>query len=153
MKKKIVLSVVMVAVLVAAIALVIVLKNNTDTSGKTESYSSIEEANEAADFNLEGSDRLCGYPATDYEANSSSVKTIYADAGYIIKTLGDIDSSGGKDYSESTEQTVDGRRVTFKGKDGKVYLAAWNENNFTYTISVNDGVSASEMTEYVKATR
>lgn len=154
MKKKNVITIIMVAVFVAAFIAVVVIKNNTPATGKTQSYSSMEEAQKEAPFNMDYSDRLCGYPATDFEANSSTIEVHYADAGFIRKTLGVIDNSGNNtEYSESSEQSINGLSVTLKGNDGLVYLAVWNDNNFAYTISVNEGISIDEMTEYIEATR
>ena len=154
MKKKIVLSVIMLALLAAAVVSVIVVKNHTVTNSKPQSYSSLDEANEASDFSLDGSDRLCGYPATNYEASSDTVKIIYADAGFISKTLGESDNStGNRSYTETSERDIDGKTVTFSGNEGNVYLAVWNENGFSYTVSVTEGVEADEMSEYVKVTR
>lgn len=47
-------------------------------------------------------------------------------------------------------------KVVFMGKNGIVYLAAWNNNNFAYTIRIDsefEGVSAGEMTDYVRETK
>ena len=154
MKKKIVITIIMVAVFVAALIAVIAIKNNTPAAGRTQSYSSMEEAQKAAPFNMDYSDRLCGYPATDFKANSSSIEVRYAEAGFIRKTLGVIDNSGSKEeYSEISEQNINGLAVTFKGNDGLIYLAIWNDNNFAYTISVNNGVPLDVMTEYIEATQ
>ena len=154
MKKRIVITIIMVAVFVAAFIAVVIIKNNTPATGRIQSYSSMEDAQKEAPFNMDYSDRLCGYPATDFEANSSTIEVHYADAGFIRKTLGVIDNSGNNtEYSENSEQSINGMTVTFKGNDGLVYLAVWNDNNFAYTISVNEGVSVDEMTEYIEATR
>ncbi len=154
MKKKTIITIIVVAVLVAAFIAVIVIKNNTVSNGRTESFSSIEEAEKEAPFNMEYSDRLCGCPATDFKANSSTIEVHYGSAGFIRKTLGVADNSDSDTaYSESGEQTINGLTVTCKGNDGLVSLAVWNDNNFAYTISINEGVSIDEMTEYIEATR
>ena len=152
MKRKIVLSIVMLAILAAAITAVVVVNNKSGANDIVESYSNIDELNEASDIKIEYSDRLCGMPATDFEANSSMVEIRYSDAGYIRKTLGVVDNSGGDEFSEVTEKNIGGRNVVFKGEDGKVFLAIWNENNFAYTISVSEGIDAEEMSEYINAT-
>ena len=153
MKRKIVLSIVVLAVLAAAIATVVIINNRSGAHDSVESYNSIEEVNEAADFKIEYRDRLCGALPTDFEANSSTVEVRYGEAGYIRKTLGVVDNSGGDDYSEITDTVIDEREVQFKGDDGKVYIAVWNDNNFAYTISTVEGVEPDEMTVYVEATR
>ena len=75
----------------------------------------------------------------------------------LRKTLGVTDNSGNNaEFDETNEQDVRGVKVTMKGKDGKVYLAVRNQNNFAYTISISDlgkGADIDEMIEYIKATR
>ena len=152
MRKKKIICVILLVLFAAAIVGVIVVKNHSVSDSMPQSYSSLEEANEAADFGLNGSDRLCGYPATDYEAGSNAVKITYADAGFISKTLGEANNgSTGEKYSEAAEQVVEDRTITFKGNGEKIYLAEWNENGFSYIVT--DGVDTDEMIEYVKATR
>ena len=155
MKKKVILSVALIAILLAAICTIIVVRHKVVPAGagKGQTYSSIDEANKAADFKLTHSDRLGGYPATGFEANSSTIEVTFGNGGYIRKTLGVTDNSDKeKDYPDSAEQEINGMKVTYRGENGKVYLATWNTNNFAYTISVNEGVPAEEMTEYVLAT-
>ena len=154
MKKKI-LVVALIVLLLAAICVVTIVKHNTvsEDSSKTKVYTDSAEAMEAAGFGMEYSDRLAGYTPTEYEVNSSTVEIRYGDAGFIRKTLGVSDNSGeDKEYTEKSEQTVNGMNITFKGKDGLVYIASWTYNNYGYTISIKDGVKADEMTEYIMMT-
>lgn len=154
MKKKIIISVVAVAVLAAVIFAVIAVKYKSASNSGINSYDSMEEAVKKAAFNMEYSDRLCGYPATDYRSSSSTVEVQYGGGGYIRKTLGVTDNSGeSENYSETNNQSINGHTVTCKGNDGLIYLAVWNDNNFAYTIKTNTGVSLDEMTEYIVATR
>ena len=158
MKKK-TMTIIGIVLLIAAVAIIITVKQNTSSvkSSPQSSFESIEEANKAAVFNLEHSDRLCGYPATGYEANSSTIEVKFGTVGIIRKTLGVTDNSGNSsEYSETSEKEVNGKTVTLKGKDGKIYIATWNYNNFAYTISLDEstgGVPAEEMIEYIEATR
>ena len=156
MKKK-VLCIIMVAVLAAGIAAVIVLKNKTVKSDKVKEYGNIEQAIEAADFDLDYTDRLAGVPATGYSSNSSTIEITYGDAGFIRKTLGVADNSDSRsDLTEKDEQTINGYNVKLSGKDGKFYLATWEYNSFAYTVSINDsqeGVSLEEMTDYINSIR
>ncbi len=157
MNKKLI-AIICIVILIAAVFTVILVNNKYSPSNTdSDSFESIEEANEAADFNLEHSDRLCGYIPTGYKANSSTIEVEFGTAGYIRKTLGVTDNSGNNSsFDESTEQEINGSTVTLKGKDGNIYLAVWNSNNFAYTISLDengDGVPAEEMAEYIEATR
>ena len=156
MNKKKILAVVCIILLIAATCTLIIINKKSGKGGSEVSYSSIEEANNAADFNLEHSDRLCGYPATDYSANSSTIEVHFGEHSYIRKTRGVNDnSSNSKNLTETSEAEINGRKVTFKGKDKKIYLATWNHNNFAYTISLDEngsGADVEEMTEYIEAT-
>ena len=154
MKKKAVIWIILAAVFVAALSAVIVIKHRTVGTSNAQSYSIRQEVQDEIAFPIDASDRLCGFPATDYKADGNTVKIIYGDEGYITKTLGETDGgTGSAKYAETTEQDVDGRTVTFKGNDGAVNIAVWQENGFTYSISVNGGVDVEEMIEYIKATR
>ena len=158
MKNKKVLAIAGIVLLLASVLIIIAVNHNANNgkSADNTSYDTFEEANKAADFNLVYSDRLCGYIPTDYNANSSTIEVHFGNAGYIRKTLGVTDNSGNEDnFSDAEEVNIDGKNITLKGKDGNIYLAVWNYNNFAYTISLDkngNGVSAEEMTEYIEAT-
>ncbi len=151
MKKKIIFSVILIAVLIAAVVAVIAIKNNVTDHDNVQSFDSIEEANENADFELVHSDRLGGYPATGYESGSRTITVTFANAGYISKSLDEPAGDSGV-YGESNETDIDGITVTFKGDDGKVSLAEWNYNGYYYTVSLTEGTDTDTMAEYVKAT-
>ena len=147
------ISIIAAIALAAVVITVISVKNHT-ANGRTRSYSTMQEAEKAAPFNMEYSDRLCGYTVSEFVSNSSTIEVRYGGAGVIRKTLGVADNSGKSlKYPESQEQSVDGRTVTLKGDGGLVYIAVWNDNNFAYTISVNEGIPAAEMADYIEATR
>ena len=150
MKKLIIITVCLIAILAGAIITMAILKKNTvDNNGETEP--------EKASFPIEYTDRLAGYPATGTHSDSSTIEITFGDMGYIRKTYAVIDNSGeDHGFDETSERVIDGIAVTFFGENGKVRLAVWNNNNFAYTIRINsgfDGVSPEEMTEYVKATK
>ncbi len=67
----------MIAVLAAAIAAVIVIKNKSVNSNKVKEYGNIEQAVQAADFDMDYTDRLAGAPATGYSSNSSTIEVTY----------------------------------------------------------------------------
>ncbi len=152
MKKKVILSLVLVAVLIAAVVAVIAIKNKVTDHDNVQSFESIEEANENADFDLMHSDRLGGYPATGYESGSRIITVTFANAGYISKSL-DAPAGSSAEYGESNDVDIDGITVTFKGDDGKVSLAEWNYNGYYYTVSLTESTDADTMTEYIMATR
>jgi len=149
-KKRIIITVCLIALLAAAIITMAILRKNfIDNNGETEQ--------EKAFFPIEYTDRLAGYPVTGIHSDSSTIEIRFGDVGFIRKTYAVIDNSGEeRQFDEKSEHTIDGISVTFSGEKGMIYLAVWNNNNFAYTICINsgfDGVSAEEMTEYVKGTK
>ena len=158
MKKKIAV-IGFIFILIAAMAIIIAVRQKTafDNNTKVNSYETAEEAIAAASFAMNYPDRLCAYPATAFEANSSTIEITYGSSGYVRKTLGVTDNSGSNAaYPESSQQTVNGMDITFSGKDSAIYLATWTYNNFAYTISLDEGtggVGADEMIAYVESTR
>ena len=159
MNKKIILAVGGIVLLIVAIIVAAVVKNTfiSPENGKSSDTKQTDSAVNNAEFDLVYSERLAGYPATDYISTSSAVKVKFSDKGYIRKTYsGSSKTKSDKKYTETTEKKIDKMKVTLKGKDGKVWLAEWEYNNFAYTIRINsdvDGVSAEEMIDYVKETR
>ncbi len=75
MKKK-ALCIIMIAVLVAAIAAVIVIKNKSFRKDKVQEYSDIEQAMEAADFNMDYTDHLTWKSSSDDLAGSNEFERI-----------------------------------------------------------------------------
>lgn len=58
------------------------------------------------------------------------------------KAPGNDDVSGDYNvYTEEQELTVDGITVSLKGNNGLVYLAAWTDSEYAYSISVSQGCS------------
>ena len=155
MKNKIIIGVVAIVILIAAVFAVITISNKAgQNENGVQTYENMDEAAKNVSFHMEYPDRLCGFPVTGFRSNSSMIEVQYGNDGLIRKTLGVADNSGNKtEYTESTEQSVNGLTVTLKGNDGLVFLAVWNDNNFAYTVSVANGVTADEMTEYIEATK
>ena len=159
MNKKIILAVGGIVLLIVAIIVAAVVKNTfiSPENGKSSDTKQTDSAVNNAEFDLVYSERLAGYPATDYSSTSSTVKVKFSDKGYILKTYSGSDKTkSDKEFTETTEKEIDRMKVTFKGENGKVWLAEWNYNNFAYTICISsdvEGVSAEDMMDYVKETR
>ena len=174
MNKKIIISI--VAAVICAAALTAVILINVNQKAEAESQSTIKSSSEIlsagkaekgdteAGFAFQYTDRLAGHTATDIKSTDSTIKVTYGNAGYVSKTDSTAENSGAEskdeeidtddtEYSESSEQVIDSLKVTFKGNDGTVSFATWKFGSFTYTVSVNSGISAEDMTEYVRATR
>ncbi len=156
MKKKLLTIIVIVALLITGISIILIRNKVSPPESSFVSADSIEEANERADFDLEYSDRLSGYPATNFKSNQSTIEVEFGTAGYLQKSLAKADSSGNINYAEKTEVEINGMSVSFEGENGAVYIAKWNYNNFGYLISLNpegSGATSDEMVEYVEATK
>lgn len=162
MKKKIIISVAALAIIAAVFVVVVVINSHTKSESTLKSSSEILSAGQVekddtiAGFKMDYSDRLGGYQATDVKTTNNAIEVTYGNAGFVRKTYGSDESDSSDDkttYTESNEYQIDGLTVTFKGSDGLVYLAVWQANGYSYTISVNSGVSAEDMTEYVMLTR
>lgn len=131
-------------------------------------YTSMEEAAAAACFDMTVPETADGY--TDrmiqvFNANTEDAmfEVIYRDGGeesqniiHIRKAAGAEDISGDyNQYAESSTETVGEAEVTMKGADGKVHLATWTKDGYTYSIGVytEAGISSDSMAELVAGVR
>ena len=90
-------------------------------------------------------------------------EVIYRDGGeesqniiHIRKAPGAEDISGDyNQYAESSTETVGEAEVTMKGAGGKVHLATWAKDGYTYSIGVytEAGISSDSMAELVAGVR
>ena len=66
---------------------------------------------------------------------------------YIRKGVGSEDISGNYNtFAQTRTLTVNGTSVTAKGADGKIHLATWAKNGYTYSVDSSAGLSADVMT-------
>ena len=49
-------------------------------------------------------------------------------------------------YVQEQKVQAENRELTLKGEEDKVFLATWTEDGYTYSMYVEDGISADEMT-------
>ena len=131
-------------------------------------YTTMEEAAAAAGFDVTVPETIDGYTERViqvFNANTEDAmfEVIYRDGGEeskniirIRKAPGAEDISGDYDqYAESSTEAVGEAEVTMKGADGKVHLATWTKDGYTYSISVyaEAGVSSDSMAELVAGVR
>ena len=165
MKKRII-AIAAVAVLIVSTAILIAINHSTgnDTPQTQESPAGVTSSNEStegssevsAPFEFVCTDRLSGYPETDRIIDPDCIEVVFADAGTIRKEYNNKDNESQPSFSESSEQVIKGMNVTFMGENGTIQYARWSYNGFTYTISINsidNSVSAEEMTDYIFSTR
>lgn len=161
MKRKIIAAVAALARLLILTVVLIMINHpvNTEDTQPAEStaVSDVQEISEqSSEFDFVCTDRLCGCPETDRHTTSDSIEVVFFDIGTIRKEYGSEAVSEEDKFGESTEKVINGMNVTFKGENGRIQLASWSDNGFTYTIRINssdDAVNPEEMTDYIMATR
>ncbi len=137
---------------------------DTDPLGKTESvqlpspiqeYETLADAAQAVGFELAAPDALNGSDRRDVSTISNELLQIIYRKGEdetarIRKAPGTDDISGDYNlYAQVETATVDGIQITLKGDTGKVCLATWTAKGYTYSVSVEGGIPAAEMTQLV----
>lgn len=88
-------------------------------------------------------------------AQGEMIQVIYADAngneiGRVRKAAGSEDVSGDyNDYSENETTDINGTSVKLRGKDGKIYVATWEKDGCSYSLSVKSGLAKDSLTGMV----
>lgn len=101
---------------------------------------------------LDAAEKMAGFDLTLPETadkleavENEMIQALYGEDGtdmFIRKALGSEDISG--DFNEYAQiETVDG--VTLKGVDGQFSLALWTNGEYTYSISVGNALSQTDM--------
>ncbi len=103
---------------------------------------------------------IVGYKAKDYRAakDLKMTEVLYFDRTEnelrIRKAEGNEDISGDyNDYAEISSHAIDGKAVTMKGHDGKIYLAVWEKDGYSYSVSSDEGFSLAMMSNLVREIR
>lgn len=89
---------------------------------------------------------------SDEELNKIDWEKVNFDPDKIVlrKAKGNDDVSGDyNEYSEITAITIDGKEVTMKGNNGTVYVAIWTENEYSFSVAANNGVTSDSMTSII----
>lgn len=74
----------------------------------------------------------------------------YDNSTYIRKAEGSDDISGDYNtYHQKKQITVNGASVTLKGNNGKINLATWSSNGYSYSISAVKGFDESYITDLI----
>lgn len=141
-----------------------VISLNTDPLGKTEDvqipnpfaeYQTLAEATKAAGFELTVPNAANGSDCCVFQAvKGELLEVIYYhgedETARVRKAPGDGDISG--DCNEYAQvKTADG--ITMKGENGLVMVAIWEQNGYTYSITVENGISAGAMTALVRTVK
>ena len=106
-------------------------------------YATLAEAEEAAGFTLKLPERVKGYPEQTVQLMSGKMlQVIYrnGDKRVIIrKAAGEDDISGDyNSYAEERAVIAGGHEVTVKGNEGKVSLAVWTRNGYSFAVCFDE---------------
>lgn len=118
----------------------------------------LDEAAKIAGFEMTVPEEMEGYdkPVINTIENEM-IQVIYykgEDEVRIRKGAGSEDISGDyNEYAETDSVTVEGMQVTIRGNDGKASVATWTNEEYTYSITVGEGIDIDSMTDLIKAVK
>ncbi len=124
-------------------------------------FETLGEASSAAGVEIEIPEGPEGYRVTCYRAirDTGLLEIVYLngpassedtqEAYRIRKAEGDEDISGDfNDYSQVIETEADGKTVTLKGEEDRIFCATWTDGGYSYAIDIDmggDGMSQDEV--------
>ncbi len=120
-------------------------------------FDTLAEAEKQTGFYITLPDAIGSSDKRIYRAmNDEMLEVIYVngedETGRVRKARGSEDISGDyNEYAETETVSVGGVDVLLKGDAGLVKLAVWTNDGYTYSVSVEAGLSADEMTALVSA--
>lgn len=118
-------------------------------------YETLADAAQAAGFELTVPEAVNGSDHRVFQAvENDLLEVIYRkgedETARIRKAVGAEDISGDYNtYAQVDTATVNGAAVTLKGDSGKISLATWAAEGYTYSISVKGGILSADMTRLV----
>ncbi len=128
----------------------------TGPSGEIVTCSSAAELSEKAGFVVSDIEKLpfvplittyswCWNDFAEITYESSSNTACYR------KTRGTEDISGDySDYTQIITETIKGTAVTLKENDNSIFLAIWQKDGYSFSLSFSDGISYDVMIEILK---
>ena len=120
-------------------------------------FDTLAEAEKQTGFYITLPDAIGSSDDKIYRAmNDEMLEVIYVngedETGRIRKARGSEDISGDyNEYAETETVSAGGIDVLLKGDAGLVKLAVWTNDDYAYSVSVEAGLSADEMTAIVSA--
>ena len=116
---------------------------------------SIDEAAATTGFGMTVPDSVNGNEIDHISTISrDTIQVIYGaghdNSTYIRKAEGSDDISGDYNtYRQKKQITVNGASVTLKGNNGKINVATWSSNGYSYSINVGKGFDESYITDLI----
>ncbi|MGI6029119.1 MAG: hypothetical protein ACOX81_06895 [Candidatus Heteroscillospira sp.] len=116
----------------------------------------LEEAIETSGIEIAVPEAISGYDDCIFRANKTDgmIEVIFQNADNEIrfrKGLGDDDISGNYNaFAEKSDVETDGITIQLKGADGKVNLATWSADGYSYSIDSTEAMDKITMTDLIK---
>lgn len=123
----------------------------TETANSFVECETIEEAGQIAGFSAEVPTRVPDWvnDTIIHAVQSSLIEVIYQgdqDNIVIRKEIGDTNiSENYPTYAEGYLVKMKGRSVNTRGEDGKIMVATWQDNGYTYSVQAENGLERTEM--------
>lgn len=136
--------------------------NMAQISNPFQDCSTLKEAAGIAGFEMTAPETLEGYENCLIQAvEGRMIQTIFyqgeMDGDDVLarvllrKGIGSNDISGDyNEYTETEEADADGRRITMKGQEGKIYMAIWMDGDFSYAIDFDEGADMETVINIAK---
>lgn len=115
-------------------------------------YNTLDDAAKAAGFDITLPEKIADSDTVSFRAmEGEMLEIIYSADGDEIarlrKALGTDDISGEYNNYETTftAATANGAEITLKGNGDLVYVATWQEGDYTYSLSIENGAASEDM--------
>ncbi len=140
-----------------------IIKSEDDTVQIPDPFTtceSVEEFAAVAGLELTAPESINGSNGRVYRAiKGEMAEIIYLNASgeeicRIRKASGSDDISGDyNDYSEINMLTVDEVTVSYRGETSKVYVANWTIGQFSYSMTIENGMDTAAVSDIVKGVK
>lgn len=131
---------------------------STQISNPYVDCDTFQKAADAAGFAMTAPEELNGYEKPVISAiKDKMIQAIYSNGETnvcIRKGVGTEDISGDyNNYEKTSTLTVDKLEVTTKGNNGKISVALWTKDGYTFSITVNEPMNDSDMAALIQTIR
>lgn len=117
-----------------------------------------KEAASVSGVTLTVENPITGYRLTGYRATKNGLTEMLYSNQFdseeqlsIRKASGQEDISGDyNEYENVTNVAVDGVSVTMKGNGKPIYLATWEQNGYSYSVSSEKGLTQAKMSNIIR---
>ena len=115
----------------------------------------LEDACALAGFDISVPETIEGYEKPVNRAiENDLIEIIYQNGDNEIrirKALGDEDISGDyNEYAENSTITQEDLEIATRGAEGKINVATWVKGDYTYSVSVSDGMENDSLINLIK---